>query len=178
MNNNTKKFTRTEDEILNLLFMHPTTKFRGRALARMLKKSASGVIKSIRNLERKNLVNVKTDFTLSISLNRENKETFILKRITNIKSLYESGLISFLSDKFPGSTIIVFGSYSYGEDTEESDIDIAIIGYSERRVELLKYDKQLQRTIQLHFFENIKNINKNLRTNIINGILLEGAIKL
>lgn len=181
MNNSTKKFTGTEEEILNFLFVHPTTPFRGRALARSLKKSASGVIKSIRSLEKKGLVNVKEDFTLSISLNRENKETFVLKRISNLKSLYESELVSFLSDKYLGSTIIVFGSYSYGEDTEDSDIDIAIIGYSERHEdskELIKYDKQLQRTIQLHFFENMKKIHENLKESIINGIVLEGAIKL
>ncbi len=181
MNSSTQKFTRTEEEIMDFLFLHPTTEFRGRALARELKKSASGVIKSMRNLEKRGLIHLKEDFTLSIGLDRENKQTFILKRIANIKFLYESGLVAYLSDAFLGSTIIVFGSYSYGEDTEDSDIDMAIIGYPEKNMndkELIKYEKYLQRKVQLHFFKDMKNIHKNLKDNIVNGIVLEGAIKL
>ena len=120
-------------------------------------------------------------FTLSIKLNRDNPEIFILKKINNLKFLYGSGLVKHVSSKFPGSTIIVFGSYSYGEDTEDSDIDLAIIGYSERDIgnkELKMYEKRLERKIQLHFFKSINEINKNLRENIINGLVLEGAIKL
>lgn len=181
MNKHTEKFTKTEEEILNFLFVHPTTSFRGRALAGRLKRPASGVIKSARNLEKRKIITISKDFTLSIKLNRENKEIFILKKINNLKSLYESGLVSHLSDKFPGSAIIVFGSYSYGEDTEGSDIDIAILGYPDRHIEhkeIIPYDKWLQRTVQLHLFENIKEIHKNLRENIINGIVLDGVIKL
>ncbi len=181
MNINTEKLTKTEEEILSFLFVYPTHSFRGRALAKKLKKSPSGIIQSSRNLEKRRLITMNKDFTLSIKLNRENKKTFMLKRISNIRLLYESGLILFLSDKFPGSTLIIFGSYSYGEDTEESDVDIAIIGYSERHVdreEVTSYEKNLQRTVQLHFFKDIKSIHKNLRENIINGIVLEGAIKL
>ncbi len=166
---------------MNFLFLHPTASFRGRVLARALKKSASGVIKSMRNLEKRGLINLKEDFTLSIGLNRDNKLIFTLKRIANIKSLYESGLVSYLSDKFPGSAIIVFGSYSYGEDAESSDIDIAIMGYPEKHRasnDFMKWEKRLHRKIQLHFFENTKSIHKNLKDNIVNGIVLEGAIKL
>lgn len=181
MNKYTKKLTKTEEEILNFLFVHPTTTFRGRALAKRLNKSVSGVVKSIRNLKKIGLITLEKDFTLKIALNRDNKETFILKRITNLKSLYTTGLVSLLSNKFPGSTIIVFGSYSYGEDTEDSDIDVAILGYPKGNVvhkELVKYNNLLERSVHLHFFDNLKNVDKNLRENIINGIRLKGMIKL
>jgi len=179
MNNSLKRFTKTEEKIIEFLFANPTTSFRGRALASKLKKPASGVIKSARNLEKQGLVKISKDFTLSIKLNRENKETFVLKRIYNLKSLYESGLVSFLSSALPGSAVIVFGSYAYGEDTEDSDIDIAIIGYKEKELEKMPvYEKILHRKLQLHFFKSTENIHKNLRQNVINGIVLEGAIKL
>src|SRR3989338_618626 len=179
MNNSSRRFTNTEEEIIDFLFENPTTSFRGRTLASKLKKPASGVIKSARNLEKCNLVKISKDFTLSIKLNRENKKTFVLKRIYNLKSLYESGLVSFLSDTLPGSTIIVFGSYAYGEDTEDSDIDIAIIGYSGREIAKISiYEKVIHRKLQLHFFKSTEGIHKNLRENIINGIVLEGVIKL
>jgi len=177
MNNSTKRFTKTEEEILEFLFKNPTTSFRGRALASKLKRPASGVIKSARNLEKFGLLEISKDFTLSIKLNRENKETFLLKRIYNLEAI-NSHLLKVLSDKLQGSTIIVFGSYSYGEDTEDSDIDIAIIGYSEREIDLQSYEKILSRKIQLHFFKTLDSIHKDLKENIINGIVLEGAIKL
>jgi predicted nucleotidyltransferase len=181
MNICTFKLTKTEEEILGFLFENPTTSFRGRALAGALKRPASGVIKSARSLEKQGLVSISKDFTLSIKLNRENKETFILKRINNLGSLYECGIISFLSDVLPGAAILVFGSYARGEDTEDSDIDLAIIGYKEKEIsreKLAGYEKSLHRPVQLHFFESLGGINKNLKENIIYGVILEGAIKL
>lgn len=175
MNNRSKSLTITEKEVLNYLFAYPTTNFRGRELARNLKRSVSGITNTARTLEKKKLVEVSKDFILSIQLNRENKRVFILKRINNLHVLYETELVSFLSEKFAGATIIVFGSYSQGEDTEESDIDIALLDTSEKKVNLSKFEKELGRKIQLHFFD--RNISENLQENIMNGIVLDGSMR-
>jgi predicted nucleotidyltransferase len=180
MNKRTDTLTKTEEALLSFLFVYPTTSFRGRELAKSLKKPASGVIGSARKLEKKGIVNVSKDFVLSIKLNRENKNVFALKKIHNLSSLHKSGLTTLLADEFPSAAIVLFGSYSRGEDTEESDIDIAVIGYAERRIaEILpQYEQQLGRHIELHFFKSTREIHKDLRENIINGIVLEGAIRL
>ncbi len=180
MNRSTDRFTKTEEEIVEFLFVHPTRSFRGRALAKLLKKPASGIIQSARKLEKKELVAIRKDFTLSIKLNRENKHTFVLKRIYNLASLYKTEFVKCLSDLFPGAALVLFGSYSHGEDTEDSDIDLAIIGYPERHIDsaLIPYEKKLERKIQLHFFKSMKDAHENLRENIINGVVLEGALKL
>ena len=181
MNKSAKKFTKTEEEILIFLFAHPTTSFRGRVLAGRLKQSAPGVIKSARNLEKMSLLKISKDFSLSIGLNRENKEIFTLKRINNLSLLYKSGLVSFLSGRFPGSAVLVFGSYAYGEDTEGSDIDLAVIGYPEKELEgksLMPYEKSLERNVHIHFFRSLKEISKNLKENLINGVVLDGVLKL
>lgn len=180
MNKRTEKLTKTEETLLNFLYIYPTKSFRGRELAKQLKKPASGVIQSARKLEKKSLVAISKDFILSIKLNRENKKVFTLKKIHNLASLHESGLVTFLADEFPSAALVLFGSYSRGDDTEESDIDIAVVGYNERRFaeRLQPYEQQLGRHIEVHFFKSMNDIHKDLRENIINGIVLEGAIRL
>lgn len=172
------KFTILEEKILNFLFVNPTTTFHGRELARKLNVSPTAISMSIRKLLKKNLINIKKNVMLSISLNRENKDVFNLKRVENLKAIYESGLMNLLNKTFPGSTIIVFGSYAYGEDTEGSDIDIAVIGSNKKNVNLSNETKKLQREIQLHFFHDMNMPNKNLKENIVNGIVLKGAIEI
>ena len=101
-----------------------------------------------------------------------------MKRAENLRLIYESGIVEYLSENFPAATIILFGSYSFGEDTEYSDIDIAVIESKEKEVDLTKFDTLLERTIFLHFFGSLKDVDKNLKENIINGIVLKGGIGL
>ncbi len=175
---NKLKFTKLDNEIMEFLFRNPTTSFMGKEIANKVKVSQTAVAKSIDRLSKIGLVNREKKIVLSIKLNRNDKDLFELKRIYNLKSVYASGLLDKLSKDLPGSTIILFGSYSSGEDTEESDIDLAVIGYNEKKIDLIKFENKLQRKIQIHFFDNLKNIEKNLRENIINGILLKGSITL
>ena len=112
-----------------------------------------------------------------IRLNMNSSEVIKLKRIENLKEIYHYKLIDFLEEKLPGTTIVLFGSYSYGEDNEKSDIDLAIIGSNQKQIDLRKFEKELNREISLNFFEDFK-INKNLKSNIINGITLSGLIEL
>mgnify|MGYP001565453809 CR=1 FL=1 len=173
---NKLKFTKLENNILEFLFRNPTLNFNGKELANKLKVSQTAIANSIKKLAKIGLINVEKKILLSIKLNRENRSIFTLKRIFNFKEMYSSGLIKALSAKFPGSSIVLFGSYSYGEDTEDSDIDVAVIGYNEKSIDLKMFEERLQRKVHLHFFN--KDIPKNLKENIINGIILDGAIKL
>ncbi|MEK6909382.1 MAG: nucleotidyltransferase domain-containing protein [Nanoarchaeota archaeon] len=175
---NKLKFTKLENNILEFLFRNPTTIFNGKDLSTKLKVSQTAISKSVKNLSRIELLDVKKRILLSIKLNREDKDIFSLKRIFNLKEMYASGLIKKLSTEFPGSAIVLFGSYSYGEDTEESDIDIAVIGYMEKDINLKGFEAKLQREIQIHFFKKNEDIHKNLKENIINGIILDGALSL
>ncbi|MEK6917701.1 MAG: nucleotidyltransferase domain-containing protein [Nanoarchaeota archaeon] len=175
---NKLKFTKLENDILEFLFRNPTSSFNGKEIADRLKVSQTAIAKSVKNLSKIGLVSVQKKILLSIKLNRENKITFTLKRIFNIKEIYSSGLLKALSAEFPGSAIVLFGSYSLGEDTEDSDIDIAIIGYKDKSIDLNIFERKIQRRVQLHFFKESGNIHKDLKENIINGITLEGAIKL
>jgi len=101
-----------------------------------------------------------------------------LKRVENLKMLYESGLAEHLADNFPGTTIIVFGSHAFGEDTIDSDIDIAVIGARREEINLVSFEKRLERKISLHFYNDFNSIQKHLKENLCNGIILTGGIQL
>ena len=78
---------------------------------------------------------------------------------------------------FPGCVIILFGSYSRGEDVAESDIDIAIVGSKGKEDNLRKYEKILERVINLNFYK-AWDMDNNLRNNILNGIVLGGGVEI
>jgi len=151
-----------------------------RRIAKLLKVSPTITANAIKKFERLDLVKVnRINKNLNfVKLNRENELAIDLKRVENLKLIYESGLKNYLSDLFPGSLIILFGSYAFGEDTIDSDIDIAIIGYKGKEVNLKEFEKYLKREIRLNFYENIGKINRELRANLFNGIVLKGRIVL
>ena len=180
------KFSLLQQEILRYLFIKSGMFFNARGLARPLNRTQAGIVKSLPQLEKEGLLKIKKDKDSgrwSIEFNRDNQKAIDLKRVENLKMIYESGLVKFLEDNFPGCTIILFGSYSRGEDvwTSESeghtsDIDIAIIGTKGKDIESAKFDKLLERSIVINFYPSFKEIHKNLRDNILNGILLSGGV--
>ena len=158
------KFTRLQNEILRLLCIKAGMSLNQREIARILKVSPTAISKSLPLLEKEGLVEIKRKEKMnliSVELKRDNSKTISFKRIENLKLIYESGLADFLEKKFPGCDIVLFGSYSQGEDTIHSDIDIAI-NSKRKDFDLTKFDKMLERTI----------INKNLELNISKGIVL------
>ncbi len=182
------QFTLLQQEILRYLFIKSGILFNARELAKPLNRTQAGIVKALPELEKKGLVKIKKDKDSgrwAIEFNRDNQRAIDLKRVENLNMVYESGIIRFLEDNFPGCTIVLFGSYSRGEDiyTKEtggyrSDIDIAIIGSKEKQVDLKKFEKLLERTIIINFYVSFKEINKHLRDSILNGILLSGSIDL
>lgn len=175
------KLTNLQNEILRFLFIKSGMIVNARAIANYLKVSQPAISKSLPLLEKEDLINVSKDKEskrLSIELNRENHKIMQLKRVDNLKLIYESGLADFIEKEFAGSTIILFGSYSRGEDIINSDIDIAVIGRKDKLINLEKFEALLERKININFYDSFKNIHKNLKENLFNGILLYGSIEL
>ena len=161
--------------------MNPEKSINQRQLAIKLGVSPTAISNSLDKLKKENLVSVEKEEAgkrLLIKLNRDNKAIFFMKRLENLKAIQESGLLNFLSEKFPLATIILFGSYSLGEDISSSDIDIAIIGAKEKDINLQNFEKLIGRKVSLQFYQNIKSIETNLKSNILNGITLKGGVEL
>jgi len=175
------KLTNLQQEILRLLFIKAGTSLNQRQIANLLEVSQPAVMKALPDLEKENLIKMQQDKETkrwSIGLNRDNHKVMQLKRADNLKLIYETGLADFIEKEFVGSTIILFGSYSRGEDIINSDIDIAVIDRKEKQVELTKFEKELGRRININFYDSFKNIHKHLKENLCNGIILIGGVEL
>lgn len=98
------------------------------------------------------------------------------KKLFNLFELQNSGLIDLLQDSLMPRCIVLFGSYQRGEDIEDSDIDI-FIECKEESIDLSKFTKILNRSIQLHFNEHFKKYPDELKNNILNGVVLEGYLE-
>jgi predicted nucleotidyltransferase/biotin operon repressor len=167
--------------MFRLLCIKTGSSLNQRIIAELLKVSPTAVAKAIKLLEKEGRVTVEKSKRMKLNtvvLNREESKTMAFKRIENLKLIYESGLADFLEEKFAGGTIILFGSYSRGEDTLDSDIDIAVIGRKEKELDLSNFERMLERPIYLQHYESFRKIHGNLRENILNGIILAGSVEL
>lgn len=175
------KLTNLQQEILRVLFIKTNTSLNQRKLAKILKVSPPAVMKALPELKKQNLIKLEQDKESkrwSIELNRSNPETAHLKKVDNLRKIYESELFNFLEKEFAGATIVLFGSYSRGEDTTSSDLDIAVVGRKEKPIDLTEFEKNLERKIIINNYNSFKDIHKNLKENICNGIVLAGGIEL
>ena len=172
-------FTVLEQDIFSLLCLKAGEKLSQREIAKMLKVSPTAVSNSIKKLKESKLIKIEKTKTINfISFNRDEKRSIELKRVENLKNMYLSGLSDYLESTLPGGTIILFGSFSRGEDTNTSDLDIAVIERKDKILELEKYEKILNRKINVNFYDSWKKIHEHLKNNILNGILLSGGVEL
>ncbi len=175
------KFTRLQNEIFCLMCLRTGEKLNLSDISKNLNVSVTAVSKSIKQLEEIKLINIEKDKKINlilVFLNRTNKRAIQLKRVENLKMIYKSGLSDYLEEEYLGATIILFGSYSKGEDTIQSDIDIAIIGRKEKQINLKKFEDILNRKIIINFYSKFLEIHKHLKENLCNGIILTGGVEL
>ena len=168
-------FGRVEERVFRLLCRKAGGWFSQRTLAGLVNASPTAVGAAVKRLEKEGLAAVRRKGKMNLSevgFNRDSRRAVLLKRVENLRQVYESGLDDFLFESFPGCRRILFGSYSRGEDTTRSDIDIAILDSKEKRLDLGRFEKELERPINVQAFENIGNVNPNLKSNILDGINL------
>lgn len=162
-----------KNQIKEFFFLTPTIKLRVRQIERELKLPLPSVIRYTKELEKENILKIEKISNITLySADRTSISYLLEKRLFNIKQLYTLKLIKHLIEEYNNPTIVLFGSYSKGEDIENSDIDI----YIETPIkvkDLSQFEKILKRNIQIFQHKNIKEItNKNLINNIINGVTL------
>ena len=175
------KLTSLQQGILRLLFVKVGILLNQRQISNFLGVTQPAVIKALPALEKEKLIKIYQDKETkrwSIELNRDNHKVMQLKRVDNLKQIYETGLADFLEKEFAGAAIILFGSYSRGEDIINSDIDLAVVSRKDKIVDTANYEKLLERKININFYISFKNIHKNLKENLCNGIVLSGGIEL
>lgn len=122
------------------------------------------------------IVRIKT--TDQVALDLSNHRAVALKRAENLTRIALSGLVEACERTAPGSTIILFGSYSFGEDISTSDIDVAIIGRSSVDFDGSRFETELFRPVHVSAFESWMHIDTHLRNSILSGIVLSGRVTL
>ena len=168
--------------ILRLFFDDPLPKgigFQLREISRKVGVAPTSVKKYLAQLEKDRLI-IKVKHRIYgypiYYANRDDGDFKFLKRLDNIMRVKESGLLDYLSEECMPDAIILFGSASRGEDLKDSDLDI-FLQCKSTKLNLEKYEHQLNRKINPFFNVKFDKLSKELRNNIINGILLEGYLK-
>jgi predicted nucleotidyltransferase len=107
-----------------------------------------------------------------------NKESQLFIDLLNIywkNILEESKFLDFIEKEYVNPIIILFGSLSKAETTEDSDVDIAIFTTTKKEINVTSFEKKLNRKIHILIFKNIDETKNNyLLNNILNGIKLRG----
>jgi len=169
--NNTSK-------IMELFFKYPERKFHLRELERLTKLSLPAVKMITERLEKEKLLKSEKEKMVKNFYATRNSKFINLKRSYNLNSIFSSGLLNFLNDKYEEpEAIILFGSYSKGEDSSKSDIDIAVITPSQKKVNLSIFEKRLERKINVYEIQ-LKKAEKEFVNSLANGIVLSGNLNL
>lgn len=159
-------------------FVNPTSALRVRELERATNLPLPSITRYVKELIREGIVQKKIMGTTTFYTAHRTDERYRAQKILyNLNALHETGLIQHLINHYHNAPLRLFGSYSRGEDTEDSDIDIYVQTPLES-VSLATFEKKLKRTVQLFTYKDIHAIpNKELANNIVNGIPLNGYIE-
>jgi len=169
-----------ELNILELFFESPNREFNVREIARILKISPATASSKLKKFAKEDLLKEKYERNLIIyKANLENDRYKDLKVYYNIKKIKDSGIIEELNKFYLKPTIVLFGSASFGMDTEDSDIDFVVLSEKKKKfTEIEKYQKILNRRLQLFILSDIKELkNEHLVNNVLNGIVIQGELK-
>ncbi|MBR9699926.1 nucleotidyltransferase domain-containing protein [Candidatus Woesearchaeota archaeon] len=167
-------------KIMRVFFEDPLRKdFQLREISRKVNIAPTSVKRYLHELEKSQLI-IREKHKIHgypiYHAHRDSEEFTFLKRIDTMIALKEIGLIHYLSEKCMPDAIVLFGSAALGEDTSESDIDLFVLS-QEEKLDLRLYEKRLNRKIHVFFSESLNSLSKELKNNILNGIVLKGYVK-
>lgn len=170
-----QKYTRYR--ILQEFFDFPLKDFYMREISRRTKITNPSVINHLASLVKEGLIiKEKKGIYPTYRADRDDELFKLYKRSDIILKIKQSGLCDYIYDSCHPDVIILFGSSSNGEDVEGSDVDL-FVQAPEKKLNLSEYEKKLNRRVSLFFEENFSRLSKELKNNIINGIILKGYLK-
>jgi len=170
-------------KLLQVFFDDPVQEgigFQLRELSRKIKLAPLSVKKYLKELEKEKLILIKKHRIHNYPLyfaNRDNPYFKLLKKINTILLIKETGLLDYLKDNCMPEVIILFGSASKGEDIKGSDLDI-FIQCNKIKLDLSLLEKKIGRTVNIFFEKNFSKLSKELKSNIINGVIIDGYLEI
>ncbi len=148
-----------------------------RELSRNVKIAQPSVINHLKELIKEGLV-IREERGLypTYIANRDSEKFKTYKKINLLLKLYDTKLVNYISDICFPRVIILFGSASIGDDTEQSDVDL-YVDSKPQKLNLEKYERLLKRKINILYQEDFDQISKELKNNLINGAIIKGYLK-
>lgn len=160
--------------VLEVFFRFPTTDLQLRQISRLCGIAPPSVKRYLREFIDEGFVReTHGGIYKAYRANRESERFKQLKRYT--LALRLEGLVEHIADNCFPDAIVLFGSARWGEDIESSDIYIAVLA-QERELDVGEYEKALNRQISVMFYPSFRNLNPDLKSDILNGIVLYGYI--
>lgn len=167
-------------KVLNVFFEDPLRKdFQLREISRKINLAPPSVKKYLEELAKENLI---LKFRNKIynyhvySANRDDEYFKYLKKINTFFRIKETGLLDYINDICMPDAIVLFGSASRGEDSLGSDLDLFVL-CKEKELNLINYEKHLKRKINIFFSDDFNKLSKELKNNMLNGVILSGYLK-
>lgn len=165
-------------QILEQFFNNPAKDFHIREMARLLNLSKTTVAYHINHLVKDKLIlKQKKDVFISFRANETSDRYRFYKRQQSLASIFECGLLDYLESQCAPRCIILFGSFAKGEHDKSSDIDL-FVQANDTLLKLSDFEKRLKHKINVLFEPALEKLSSELLNNIINGIKLQGFIKL
>ncbi len=179
-----EEIERAYEKCLVWFFAFPRNKIGLTELSRSINSSKTSAKKAVEALLEQEFITREIAGKTWILVANSKNFLFVRKKIPyHFDKIYESGILEAIHKLVPQArSIILFGSYRWGDDNEESDIDIAVETLGNKELEIVKLGIVEQigyRTnvpVNLHIFTRNK-IDLNLFANIANGIVLEGFLE-
>jgi len=168
-----------KEKIMKLFFENPNEEIHLREIARRISLSPNTVMYTTNSLVKEGLlIREKKKPIINFKANIDNPKFTNEKRIFNIKKIYDSGLIEYLINIYNNpEAVVLFGSYSRGEDNKKGDVDVAIITKRKEKTNLEKFEKKIKKKI--HLLEIDKNkVNKEFLSSLANGIVVYGYLSI
>jgi len=164
----------SQSKIEEVFFIEPTSIHFIKEIGRRISLAPTSVRNHIKKLEKQGMiVRKKAKPFNGFVANRENDDFLFYKRVYNLYSLRE--LSKFLASFYYPELVVVYGSYSIGEDIETSDIDIIVVAKTKKDADLKEFEKKLKRKIHIIIRANLNEIDDSLKKKILNGIVLHGG---
>lgn len=164
--------------IIETLFDDPDEEHYIRGLAEETGLAPSTVSRRLEELKKDGIVEIDEEGVRNRVKARKNNRKFkALKRSHNLYRVSESGLVEELMDNLFPEAVILFGSYSRGEDRKNSDIDIAVVNGREETIEKEKFEERFNREINIHNV-NLEKAGDNFIETLANGITLRGHLEI
>lgn len=170
-----KELTNNERKVLEYFIQRPD-EIHIRGLSEEVEMPYPSVRKALKDLEEKGFV--ESDKKSKMTFYSPTDEKFRrAKKQVNLEKLGDSGLTESLEEKLRPEAIVLFGSYLEGRDSEDSDIDIAVIGGRNKNPDLTSFEERLGREIQITQIENLKEESREFRNNLANGLVIQGHLE-